>query len=147
MIKFNTYNTLRFDTNYTTPHPSPITNGTPHLHPKIPHIFRLIASQNSCFPVFGLMPPIPPKHPYFHLYLRRWLPSEIGCIYINFIETTWTSHYITRILSHNRKLFISFQLITLIIIVIHVITPYQETISLMGYLWFIAPKSVYKNKK
>ncbi len=53
-----------------------ITKGTPHLHPKFVHIFRLRTIQNSCFPVLDLMPPIPLPHPTVHFLQPRAATSK-----------------------------------------------------------------------
>ena len=47
------------DPNRANHHPPPITKGTPHLHPKKLHNFRLRTIQNSCISIVDLMPPIP----------------------------------------------------------------------------------------
>src|SRR4051812_49447494 len=54
------------------PPPPPITKGTPHLHPKKVHNFRLRTIQNSCISIVDLMPPIPlPPPPFTVLWVTK----------------------------------------------------------------------------
>src|SRR4051812_50194922 len=71
------------------PPPPPITKGTPHLHPKKVHNFRLRTIQNSCISMFYLMPPIPlPPPPPPPLFLPKHTPPQQKHIYLIFYNKT-----------------------------------------------------------
>ena len=66
-------------------YPPPITKGTPHLHPKKLHNFRLRTIQNSCFRVLDLMPPIPLPPPLFHPVGHQTTPWDRIPYIVDFI--------------------------------------------------------------
>src|SRR5881409_3394657 len=66
--------------------PPPITKGTPHLHPKKVHNFRLRTIQNSCISIVDLMPPIPlPPPPLYSPVGHQTTPSDRIPYIVDFI--------------------------------------------------------------
>src|SRR4051812_26116546 len=68
------------------PPPPPITKGTPHLHPKKVHNFRLRTIQNSCISIVDLTPPIPlPPPPLFRPVGHQTTPMDRIPYIVDFI--------------------------------------------------------------